>query len=123
MATTGTLGALDHLAEEGVEEADGLGAGEGAVVEVAREDERVGPLGAEHRHHLVEGVALVVEQRGAVEDPPEVEVGEVGDAHRGRRDLYRGGQTPWRFEMLHHPPESGAPTLAEGAHAGPGMGV
>ncbi len=57
----GDPGALDHLAEEGVEEADGLGAGEGAVVEVAGEDERVDALVAEEGHHLVERVALVVE--------------------------------------------------------------
>jgi hypothetical protein len=35
-------------------------------------------------------VALVVEERRAVEDPPEVQVGEVCDAHRGRGDLYPG---------------------------------
>jgi hypothetical protein len=70
-----------HAAEEVVEEADGLDRWDGAVVEVAGDQQRVGALGAADGEDLVERVRLLLEERRLVEALAEMPVRGVDEAH------------------------------------------
>ena len=64
-----------------VGEGDGVDVGEGPVVDVARDDHDVDPLGLHDLEQVVHERRLVPEQSLAVEGPPQVPVGGVEDAH------------------------------------------
>ena len=73
--------AADEAVEGGVEESDRVVGRHRAVVDVAGDDDRVGPDLAHELDEAVEDVGLVVGEMDAVEEAPEVPVGCVQDPH------------------------------------------
>ena len=74
---------IEHqLAQHQVEQAHGLGRRHRAVVDVAGEQDGVGPGVGGDTHELLQHVGLVVEQGDAVIDTAEMPVGGMEKAHR-----------------------------------------
>ncbi len=74
------------------EEGDGVHRRDRAVVDVARDDDRVDRLGAGQLDEVVEVRGLVLQQVDPVQRAPEVPVGGVQDAHA--RTVPAGSHTP-----------------------------
>ena len=64
-----------------IKERDGVGGGEGAVVEVAGDDDGVGTGFDGEVDELAEDVGLVVEEGVVAEDAAQVPVGGMQEAH------------------------------------------
>ena len=64
-----------------VEELDRLDGRHGAIVDVARDDDGLGACVSREMHKLVEEVRLIVRQMAAEEEPPEVPIGGMDEAH------------------------------------------
>ena len=67
----------EHL----VEEFDRLDGRHGAIIDVARNDDGLGACVSREMHKLVEDVRLIVRQMAAEEEPPEVPIGGMDEAH------------------------------------------
>ena len=74
------------------EQGDGVDRRDRAVVDVARDDDRVDRLGAGQLHEVVEVRGLVLQQVDPVQGAPEVPVGGVQDAHA--RTVPAGSHSP-----------------------------
>ena len=89
-----------QLGKERIEKLDRLGARHGAVVNIARDHDRVGVLVVRPAEDLFENIFLIIDQGKLIDTSPEMEIGQMKEFQFRPPALYYDFILPPRFPLF-----------------------